>query len=314
MKRSQGLLAFVSRLRAAIGLFPLILALVLLETNASAQHTFAKPTAHKSTSSPMQPTPLDLTGASSFEGFRRYTSEQHTWLATDAVGTTYFRDVFVGGDTLLVGLVDQETWYATATRPDGFPMQWNPITFYVSYQGMSNCFVGFGLPTFCGSNELDVLWYTEVQCAPTGSWTMNFFDNGVSFYKNSFILLPQIPPDWTPSFSQANPAWATDFYDKECYNTSDVNQEPQWCGTDSPSEEAHFTIRRKGCMISAVADIFDYHAVSNNGTLIGPGDVNNALNSITRGWNGPGNVDPRGVGTITASSGVPLNLVGNGLL
>src|SRR5512147_2269476 len=118
----------------------------------------------------------------------------------DAAGTAYFRDVFVGGQTILAGLVDQEQWYATVTRPDGSTIQWYPITFYLNYQGMSNCFVGIGMPTYCGSNQLYVLWYTEIQCAQTGIWRMNFFDNGSSFYSNSFTLLPQIPPDWAPSF------------------------------------------------------------------------------------------------------------------
>ncbi len=170
-----------------------------------AQSVLAKPVAKPRGSSSLI-TPYDLSGASSFEDFLRYTSEQRNWVVMDGVGTAYFRDVFVGGDTMLFGLLDQEQWYATATRPDGSTIQWSTITFYVNYQGMSNCFVGFGMPTYCGSNQLDVLWYTQVQCAPTGTWRMTFFDSGSS---TSPISSPA-PMEATPHYSSLEHSMAAD--------------------------------------------------------------------------------------------------------
>ncbi|HVJ04103.1 MAG TPA: hypothetical protein VM578_00375 [Candidatus Saccharimonadales bacterium] len=264
--------------------------------------------------------PFDLASASGFNYFERYPAEEKTWLVMSGGATAYFRDTFVGGDTTLTGLYDGEQWYATSTAPGSSPTQWSPVTFYSNYNGSTNCFLGLpGYGPLCGSAQIEVLWYQEVLCATTGVWKMDFYDNGVNFYEGTFTLLPQIAvqsdgSSWVPSFSQADTLWATHPYDKECYLTTDVTQKGIWCSNDS--EEKQFTIRRKGCMVTALSNIIDYHALPGYHVIaVAPDQMNDLLNLDGRGWNGPGNVDPRAVARVSAELNVPIvNLVSSGKL
>lgn len=141
----------------------------------------------------------------SFYGWLRYPAETAQWTSMTGVRpTAYFRDVLVGGNTLLSSPRDQDTWRATAWLPDGTVAEWTPIQFLSSYADGSgttrtNCFVSSQwTEPVCNTTALQVIWYTRSQCLATGEWTMTFFQNDTPLLSGQFTVLPEIPPDALP--------------------------------------------------------------------------------------------------------------------
>jgi hypothetical protein len=170
----------------------------------------------------------------------------------------YFRDLWVGQKTYIRDAVDGDEWTATATLPDGSTRNWGAIRFYSLYNGMRDCFVS---PFWVveGSRNIDVLWYTNSQGAPTGDWQFQFFFNGAPLFPapSQFHLFPRIPPqtdvdDRVPLYAQ-----------RDYSDTYDHSWLP-WI------EDG--TIASKGCCLTSLAMVVSYH-----GTTMEPDELNDFL-------------------------------------
>lgn len=202
--------------------------------------------------------PMSLKSSNSFDDWYRYPAEEREWLRMTAA-TAYTRDVIAGGQTLILGADDGETWHATALRPDGTTITWGTIRFYSSYSGYEDCFVS---PSWviCNATSLYVLWYTDVQCEPNGDWSMTFYNNGNPFFTGEFLLLPRIPPGKVPLYNQGA---YSDAYDTICRTrteTGELLRDVFPC--DGRPNEVPWTIAGKGCAMTSGAMVLGYHGVN----------------------------------------------------
>lgn len=194
-----------------------------------------------------------------FLGWHRYPAEQRQWLPM-SVSTAYTRDILAGGKTQIVGARDGETWTAWGRRPNGTTITWSTIRFYSAYGAYRNCFVSTSWLA-CNTTSLNVLWYSNAQCQPEGTWQMRFYNNGYLFFTGQYLLLPQLPPYTVPLYNQVA---YTDAYDTICRNRLEngrLDKESFHC--DGRPNEVEWTIRGKGCSITSGAMVLAYHARAN---------------------------------------------------
>lgn len=213
----------------------------------------------------------------------RYPAEEKSWIIM-ASDTAYYRDVLAGVETYISNATDGETWYADAILPDGSTIKWDNLTFRSSNGDQQNCFISPWW-VICGSPNIVIRWYTDVQCRPTGNWTMNFYNNGVKFATKSFYVKPQIAPGKVPSGATYNQgSYATIRYDSIC-------QGPVVAGRKKsvpciPPYTIPWTIKDRGCYLTAAAMVLTYHGVDVN-----PLTLNTWL-SNNNGYGEYGDVDP----------------------
>lgn len=218
---------------------------------------------------------LSVASTQSFSGWYRYPAEERNWLQMTSA-TAYNRDVLVGGETFVSGASDGDYWHADARLPNGTTQTWGAIRFYSSYNGQQNCFVS-PFWYICGTNSIIILWYTDGQCQPTGSWTMNFYANGAQFHSGQFTLLPQIPPNKVPLQNQVS---YTDAYDTICRTGTQRNS--YHC--DGRANEVAWTIRGKGCALTSGSMMLSYHGVAVDPPTLNTWMINN------RGFDLRGNI------------------------
>ena len=214
----------------------------------------------------------------------RFPAEEKRWIIM-APDTAYYRDVLAGAETYISNATDGETWHADAILPDGSTIRWGQLTFRSSYSGHENCFVS---PWWveCYTRDIAILWYTNVQCRPTGKWTMNFYNNGVKFATTSFYLKPQIAAGKVPSGATYNQGgtFSTVHYDSICKGP-EVGGQKSDVPCIAPFTDP-WTIKDKGCYLTAAAIILTYHGVT-----VDPRSLNTWL-STNKGYNLFGAVDP----------------------
>ena len=94
-----------------------------------------------------------------FIQFSRYPVEVQNFIQmTGTPPTAYYRDEFVGGETLTTGANDGDAIYAQLFDANGNLLStWSSFVFYASYpyngQTLQNCWVAPGIQPLCGSNS-----------------------------------------------------------------------------------------------------------------------------------------------------------------
>jgi hypothetical protein len=207
----------------------------------------------------------------------------------------YYRDPFVAGETIARDATDGETWEAVLRKADGTAIRWDPIRFYASYNGRSNCFVS-PVWTECGTTVQWVQWYARSQCQAPGPWRWEFLNNGQIFYAAQFTVLPQIPPGRVPLYDQSdygNPNDPEHAYDGIC--RTGTRRNVYRC--DGRPGEVRWTIRGKGCYLTDAAMILSYHGVS-----VDPVTLNRWLIE-NRGYDPGGEVRPHSIVRYARSRG-----------
>ncbi len=214
----------------------------------------------------------------------RYPAEEKSWIIM-ASDTAYYRDVLAGVETYISNAADGETWYADAILPDGSTIKWENLTFRSSNGDQQNCFISPWW-VICGSPNIVIRWYANVQCRPTGNWTMNFYNNGVKFATKSFYVKPQIPPGKVPSGDVYNQKrYPSISYDSICVGP--INKDGK--KTSVPCDKIYTTpwyISGKGCYLTAAAMVLTYHGVG-----VDPPTLNTWL-SNNNGYRLYGDVNP----------------------
>ncbi len=232
----------------------------------------------------------------------RYPAEEKRWLQM-VNATAYFRDVLAGPITYISGATDGETWTGDVLLPDDTTRTWSPVTFYRTYNGQSNCFVTKE-QVLCGSTSVILLWWKNVQCQPTGLWTMNFYNNNNYFFSTQFTLLPQIYTGKVPLYNQLayndlnNPLY---LYDSICRTRTDAGvllRDVFLC--DGRANEVPWTISGKGCYLTDAAMILSYHGVSVEPPTLNTWLINN------NGYDEDGNVNPYKVVEYASTRGVNM--------
>ncbi len=250
--------------------------------------------------------PTQTTSVNSLGDHWRYTAEDKDWRVMVS-RIAYFRDEYAGVETIIQGATDGETWYADAIRPDGSRITWGTMRFYSSYAGQQNCFVS---PWWyeCGTRDIIILWYTGVRCSPTGTWTMNFYNNGVKFATTTFTLKPQIEAGKVASGSTYNQGSYPQKYDEICKGPLDARQKH----TSVPCSgeySTQWTIAEKGCFLTASAMISKYH-----GADVNPLELNNWLNTYRDkrgkplGFSQDGKVGWDGVAQFARTKGINISV------
>ena len=209
------------------------------------------------------PQAMSSSASASFVRFFRYPIEPPTgYLTMDEIEpaptpTAYYRDVYMGAETILSvsGPVASKSWQVDLLTPDNETLH-STIQFFSSYNGKENCFVSDNF-TFCGATTGSVKWYTSARCAPSGSYTMTFFEDGNQYDQRQFKLLPQIKEGKVP------------LYNQDDYPT-------QLMGGGIPFLRP--TIQSQGCALTSLAMVLAYHGITGpNGTLIKPDELNQML-------------------------------------
>lgn len=244
------------------------------------------------------------TSTNSLADHWRYTAEDKNWRVMVSQ-LAYFRDVYAGVETVIVGATDGETWYAEAIRPDGSKITWTTVRFYSNYGGNQDCFVSPFNFTECYTRNISIIWYTTVRCAPTGIWTMNFYNNGVQFATTTFTLKPQIEAGKVPSGTTFNQGTYTDDYDNICKGGVDGKKAV-------PCDATHtipWSIAEKGCFLTASTMVLKYHGVD-----VSPRELNTWLNSYIdnkgkpRGFTPGGDVRWEGPPAFARTKGVDISV------
>lgn len=210
-----------------------------------------------------------------FEQWLRYPAEQsQQYFQTMVNGNTaYFRDFFAAGETFSSGANDGDTLEATATDPNGSPVgTWAPIVFHSSYNGQQNCWVG-GFPTFaiCNTTSLDVTWYFNSQCGVSGSYTMSFSRNAVTFFTGSFTLVPSINPNVVSFMTLGNydqGAYQGVQYGSFCWITDPATGAKKTVPCSSAPGATQATIPQLGCLLTDYAATLTYHGLSTTPTQL----------------------------------------------
>lgn len=195
-------------------------------------------------------------------------------LPTTLVGG-YFRDHHVGGETFVTAPDDGDVWTASVALPDGRQLDWASIVFLATFvdsggTAHSNCFINTGNnQALCGSTSLVITWFAASQCAPPGTWFMNFsyshqgLEPLTPFFGASYLVEPRVPPNTLASFNQG--AFSGEAYDRICM-TSVIAEDVVPCqyqpdGTLAPGFAA-WQINNKGCLLSAISNVLTYHRMA----------------------------------------------------
>lgn len=192
----------------------------------------------------------------------RFPAEEKRWLEMNS-DTAYTRDVLAGGETYISDAVDGETWNVEFVVPDsiGTIIRGSDVTFHDTYNGQEECFVSNSF-VLCGSRSLYLLWYTQVQCEHSGEWDIHFTNNEERYATETFYLKPRIPSDKVPSGSTFNQGtYSSTAYDSICKGPLDDDGDHESVPCDSTYTEP-FTIKNKGCYLTAGANILAYHGVN----------------------------------------------------
>lgn len=209
----------------------------------------------------------------------RFPAEEKRWLEMKS-NTAYTRDVLAGVETYITNATDGETWNVEFVVPDSnrTTIPGYEITFYKNYSGQENCFVSNSF-VLCGSDNLYLQWYVDVQCEHSGEWEIHLINNDETYATKSFYLKPQIPPGKVPSGAKFNQGtYSTIPYDSICIGPG---------GESVPCDSTYtepYTIQDKGCYLTAGANILAYHGVnvdvvelnswlSNNGGYTSHGNI-----------------------------------------
>lgn len=195
-----------------------------------------------------------LVADNAFLGWYRYTAEERAWHAATS-DSMYFRDWFVGGEARVTAVADGDTQHAEAILPNGARFVWGKAIFLETYEGSRDCWVGPGWIE-CGDRSLEVLWYLQSQCQPTGRWTMRFFHNDEVFREASFTLLPRLDAAKVPVLDQlahGDVAYA----DRCAHPGSDARHD-----CDGRPGEVELTIDRLGSALTSAAMVLAYHGVA----------------------------------------------------
>jgi len=242
-----------------------------------------------------------------FEGFVRYPAEEQTF---QSIGTqnavAYFRDFFAGGETFSSGANDGDTLSAQASGPN-FSNSWTPITFHSTYNGQQNCWVG-GFPpvTLCGSTDIDIIWYFNVQCGPSGVYTMSFLRNSATFAMGNFTLTPTIAPDKVAAFTAPiydQTSYPTVQYGNFCWipDPNDTTKKKTvLCSSVTTPNPPQAFVSQLGCLLTSYASTLTYHGVPTS-----PTDLNTWLTS-NAGYDAEGNIRPGRVVKYAHDHGVNL--------
>jgi hypothetical protein len=237
--------------------------------------------------------PLSAEASSnSFVGFLRLPINKPNFVSMQN-NQAYFRDAFVAGQTAISGATDGETWSATVTPFGGTPLPFGTITFFGSLNGQSNCFVSLGWPQpLCGSTAINIIWFIQSQCQPTGPWTWSFTNNGVEFARPTFTLLGEIPDLPTP-INQNSFAGKT--YDTICFKVVTDPDGKQHkvkaaCGTEGAIA---YDIKQKGCVLVDAVMVLQYHGVTTDveGNPVTVEGLNAWLTKTKDGYNKAGGVN-----------------------
>ena len=231
------------------------------------------------------PQAMSSNSSASFVRFFRYPIEPPTgYLTMDEIEpaptpTAYYRDVYMGAETILSvsGPVASKSWQVDLLTPDNETLH-STIQFFSSYNGKENCFVSDNF-TFCGATTGSVKWYTSARCAPSGSYTMTFFEDGNQYDQRQFKLLPQIKEGEVADYNQYDAFWANQYMGYR------LNKENNYLPPFIRSP-----ISAKGCALTSTAMILAYHGVTgSDGSPIKPDELNKRLiNNI--GYNLDGNI------------------------
>lgn len=233
----------------------------------------------------------------------------------------WFRDYFVAGEAFISNAQDGDVYSAVlnGTPPSGGGEAFNPINFYASLNGNTNCFLAqtqFPTPPaapICGSTSLDVFWVGSAQCSDGPGWNYQFTINGnVAATSSPFYVHPRIPAQnasQQPSvlaLAQGRPApWASEAYDSDCYTlTNGKRSKPFYC--DGRAGQQPFTIAAKGCFLTDSAMLLTYHGYSATPSYSvlpgGTNGLNTYLNGLgLLGYDSDSNVTPQGLNSYAHS-------------
>lgn len=189
-----------------------------------------------------------------FYAWYHYPAEEKRWI-TVSNDTMYFRDWFVGGETMVTAQADGDTQHAEATLPDGSRIAWGKITYRDEHNGQRQCWISSNWVE-CGTRSLPVLWYVQSQCLPAGQWTMRFYYNDAVFHEGSFTMLPQIDTTKITAMSQLD--YPDDNYANRC--TMPGSKSRHNC--DGREGEIKLSISRLGCALTSAAMTLAYHGVN----------------------------------------------------
>ncbi len=263
---------------------------------------------------------------STFDGFVHCPAELGAQ-CTDPFGsipmvanTAFYRDVLVGALTFISSATDGETWSATFTNPKGTALNFPGFTFHSTFNGQSDCFVS-PFQSLCGGTSIEILWYTNSQCAVTGTWTAQFTNTTIP--PQTFELKPQIDADQyialqlqgsypnapsgvptAPYTSAPNP------YDETCRRNVQGDPTVRYCPLSLPVPDgfARWSISAKGCYMTDVAMILSYHHFaltppSLNGILVGIRDANDG----PVGFDRSGGVNPEAAANYARQNGAKIS-------
>jgi hypothetical protein len=226
-------------------------------------------------------------------------------IAMENGNTAFYRDVIIGAYTFISGATDGETWSAVFTDPNGAANNFPGFTFHSNFNGNQNCFVS-PFQILCGGTSLDVLWFMQSQCAPTGTWNAQFTNTTIP--PMTFELKPQIdanhylPPQLQGSYPNALSGnlsapytSAPNPYDETC--RLNILRDPTvlYCPLSRPVPTGYvrWSIANKGCYMTDVAMILTYHG-SKFGLSLTPPTLNSILVGIRDKTDGPVGFDRAG--------------------
>jgi len=237
-----------------------------------------------------------------FEGFLRFPAEEQDFIPMDPGPIGYFRDLLSAGETFANGANDGDTLSATFTPPGGTPLSFPSFVFHSTFNGQQDCWVG-GSPQIelCGSQSVDIIWFTSTQCGPTiGAYSMSFSRNGATYASGTFNLKPTINPTkvaaiTAPTYDQTN--YPTIQYGNFC---RDATGKPKLCSKFTTPNPPPATIKQLGCLLTAYAGTITYH-----GAATTPTDLNTWLTN-NNGFDGGGAIYPAKVVQFASTRGVNL--------
>lgn len=216
--------------------------------------------------------------SSTFDGYYRYEVKGGVgdwYYATE--NKAYFRDAYAGIQSTITNASDGETWTASVTLVDGTVKNWGATIFYSTYGSQTDCFKSpTWLMPICGSNDITILWYIPSQCAKEGIWNWKLINNGSTYFSGQMKLLPEVSN--VPYFSQN--VYSQD-YDGTCCKFIGGKWQTIDCTTQGAQ---NCTIAMKGCGITSLAMVMNYHGVA-----LDPPSLNTWL-SGNNGYNIEGDV------------------------
>ncbi len=226
------------------------------------------------------------------QDFSRYPAEvgEQQWQPLDD-GKAYFRDVFVGLNTYIYSAENGEWWTCKDFPPSGIGDYWPKLYFLSDYNGMEDCFIADGQWYRCGSRNMSVIWYRDMQCDPTGTWAFTIYENSWTdaVSSKSFAFLPQIKDGEVPLYSQVD---NLDHYDHICRPEAS-SDDVAICSASLYPNQVEYTIGEKGCALVSAVMLLRYHAITTgkDGQPATPTNLNNWLKGEEDGYIPIGNVN-----------------------